>query len=278
MNFINRLSNSIPITAPEAQPETTSQPQTQTNLGVANTADIFETNVSNNFGLMQQPENFSEMQPATTSDTAVDASSLFSDMTEIVAQPKDRLTELSERLDVLKEKRQELVTQIQDTQKKKVDLENAQAAVNKSLENDEPLSEEDTAKLDLLGVAGVIGGILTGLPVVSLLGGILGGLSAAYREKLKQAKNEIARQMAEADQSENESQAELEKTKVEEELTRERMEKARQIFTERKLDTDLVTPEKPWGEFRPPESLTQSNDTSSTVSFDSDIQKLIAEE
>ena len=97
MTFIKGLSNSIPITAsPDAQSEITSQAQTQTSFGIANTADIFEANVSNNLDLLQpQPHNLSLMQPSITNDMTVDASSLFKYLEKSGPQPENRLMQLA---------------------------------------------------------------------------------------------------------------------------------------------------------------------------------------
>ncbi len=268
MTFIKSLSNSIPITAPEAQSETISQPQAQTNFGVANTADTFQTSNSNNFELLeQQPQNLSLMQPATTDAVTVDASSLYN----YVSQPENRLEQLSQRLELLKHKKNELTKQIYETDKQKSEIEKTITAVDRSLKNDEPLSEEAATALEALGVLGVIGGVLTGLPVVSLLGSLLGGLSAGYKEKLKQAKEELKHQLAEADQSAHEYASQLEDTQKEEgsvlELIEEEQRRLEQGFDERKFDTDLVTAEGPWEQFRPAESLTLNDDASSAVPF-----------
>ncbi|HSE41378.1 MAG TPA: hypothetical protein VLH08_11500, partial [Acidobacteriota bacterium] len=218
MTFISRLLGSIPITAaPETQPEAPTPPETQPSFGVAGSVDSFETAALNNFELQQQPQNFSLFQPPATNEMTVEASSVFGYVDVSTPQQPDRLGELSQRLEMLKTKKAELAMQLQGTEEKKVQLDNVSKAIDESLKNDEPISKEVATVLQELGALGVIGGVLTGLPIISAIGGLVGGLSTAYKEKLRQAQIEIDRQKAENNENTEAIQSKADELNQEEE-------------------------------------------------------------
>ena len=193
--FINRLSGSIPVTGtPEEQTETTSPAQNGSGFGIAGNPDSFEPAALNNLELLQpQPQESSLFQPPTD-EMIIDTGSVFGFVDVSTPQQPDRMAELSGRLEILKVKKEELAKELTGTDEKKIELDKAADAINESLKNDEPISKEVATMLQELGALGVVGGVLTGLPIISAIGGLVGGLSTAYKEKLKQAQIEIDRQ------------------------------------------------------------------------------------
>ncbi len=124
MSFIRRISNFVPTTVnQEPQPEV--PPQPTTSFGVAKDTDLFETaKTYNSYLIDPQSQPADVIQPPTTLDTTVEASSLFSSF-EMSPQFDNTLPQLNDKLKSLEEKRLEFVKQIEH---QKTEGKNAQMA------------------------------------------------------------------------------------------------------------------------------------------------------
>jgi hypothetical protein len=115
-----------------------------------------------------------------------------------------------------------------------------------------------------------------------VIGGLVGGLSTAYKEKLKEAQREIDRQKAENSENAEAIASKSDQVTQEEQtvlqLLEEEKRRLEQGFDERTFNPKLVTAETPWEESIPTESLIQNNETQPALLFNSDIQKLTTEE
>ena len=109
MSFINKLSFNPLTVNQEPQPEVTPAPtpvsQEPISLGVGD-RPIYLRRLPNNFYLMQQQSQIATpIQPSTTREQTVDASSVFSSFEPSVAQLDNRLPQLNDQLKSLQERR-----------------------------------------------------------------------------------------------------------------------------------------------------------------------------
>lgn len=284
MTFIKGISDSVSIFInPEPQTEQTSQPQPQTNLGIANNADAFEAATANNFNLLQPPqENPAVSQQSLTADQAVDASSLFSYVAQAEPQPDARLNELRERLKSNRERQKEIQTELAASKQKALELQQLAQEIRGSADNDQALSNATLATLGSLGALGLVAGIP--VPIIGGLFGGLGvfsGLSAADKDKMYKAAAELEKQAGQLDLQVEQSKSELcgcdnEELKIRE-LIEEEERKLKLGLEDQNFKPSLMTVEGAFQEFQP-DGIFNQDEAPSALQFSPDIQKLTNEE
>ena len=286
MSFIRRISNFIPITvSQESQTEVPPQPpvQPRTSFGVANDTDLFETaNAYNSYLIDPQSQPAELIQPSTTLDTTVEASSLFSSF-EMNQQFDNTLPQLNDKLNSLEEKRQEFVTKIEHEHTEGKNAQMAAKEIADSIKNDRPISDEILA---LMGSAGILG-IIGGLPAIPIIGGLVGafaGLSADYKAKAKQAQAELEKKAEQHQMNAEQLKSDLERTDSEIQSTiasieqeKLRLEREAQPARDQIMDMDAIVQEPVWQEFQPDQNLSQQENISFPVNFDQTFQKKITE-
>lgn len=286
MTFIRRLTDSISIfTNPEQQPQDTTPTQSQTNFGVANTADLFEASASNNFDLLQQQiQSQSPIQETTPPEVTVDASSLFLAVDPNSSEPNSpRLQELKERLKAINERRSEIQrADLVNLKQESLELQKTAQEIRASAESDDALSDSVVATLDSLGILGLIGG----LPVPQIALGILGslgvvGLSEDYKHQMYRAAAELDKKAGLIELDAENLQSELQDLNKQAEsvaaLIKEEEQRLSQGFDDLRYSSNLIA-QTPWQDFRQPEDLIKNNDSPSVFLLNSDIQKLTNEE
>jgi hypothetical protein len=283
MTFIKGLSNSVSIFVnPESQTEQTSQSQPPTNLGIANSADAFETTTANSFEFLQPPQENPEIQQSPNVDQTVDASSLFSYVVKTEPPPDARLQELRERLDSINVRRKEIRTESQNAKNKAAELQQMAAEIRGSANDNKALSSSIMATLGGLGVVGLIGGFPA--PIIGgLLGGlgIFGGLSEAYKEKMYKAAAELDKQAGELQMQSEESNSELCECDNEASSIKKLIDEEERKLTlgldQQEFRPSLMSVEGPLQEFQP-DGIFKQDDVQSAVILSPDIQKLTNED
>ncbi len=210
MSFISKLNFNPLTVSQEPQPEITtqapasppvSQSEAPTSLGVAGSPDQFETAGQNQFDLMQQQsQSAMSIQPSTTRELTVDASSVFSFLEPSVAQLDNRLPQLNDQLNSLEIKKRELTTKMEQALDEKKEINKAMHDVQRAINSDQPFPAALLATLGSLGVLGIVGG----LPVIPVITGAIGaflGLSPDYKEKAKEVQAQLERNAGEKDRS-----------------------------------------------------------------------------
>jgi hypothetical protein len=276
MSFIRRLTDSIQIfTTPEQQPQETTPTQNQTNLGVANTTDLFESAAPNNFDLLQQQiQTQTPIQESTPPEVTVDASSLFLAVAPDAPPSSPRLQELQERLKAINERRKEILDPKGDLIKLKeesLQLTKAAQEIRSAAENNTAVSNSVAATLGSLGMVGLI----AGLPIPQLGLGILGafgltGYSEADKQKMYKAAAELEKKAGEKDLESSNLRAELDDLDKQAEsvagLIDEEVRRLSQGFDEFTYTSNFIE-QTPWQDYRPTEDLIQSNDAPSVFLF-----------
>lgn len=284
MTFIKGISESISIFVnPEPQTEETSQSQPQTNLGIANNADAFEAATSNDFNLLQPPqENPAVSQQSLTADQAVDASSLFSYVAQAEPPADARLHELQERLKSIRDRQKEIRTEVVASKQKALELQQLAQEIRGSAENDQALSNATLATLGGLGALGLVAGISA--PIIGGLFGGLGifaGLSAADKEKMYKAAAELEKQAGELEMQADQSNCELSDCENKElALNQQIAEEERKLqlgLDEQNFKPSLMTVEGAFQEFQP-DGIFNQDEAPSPLQFSLDVQKLTNQE
>lgn len=288
MTFIKRVSDSISIfTTPEPQMPETSQSQPATNFGIANNTDLFEANDSNNFDFMQpQPQDLSLIQPSTSAEITVDASSLFKYLNPDSPQPTSRLQDLQDRLKSINEKIREIKDSgaLRKAKEESIKLQQMASEIRGAANDDKALSSSIIATLGGLGILGIIGGFPAPRIIAGLLGGlgIFGGLSEEYKQKMLKAAAELEKKAGEQDLELTQLQREFEElnklAESVEELIKEEEHRLKLGFSEQEFKPSLMTAESPFEEFLPDQTFVQTDNTPSAVPLSPDIQKLTNEE
>ena len=272
MNFINRLSfNPLSVTQ-EPQSEVpsapTPEPQQVTSLGVGGiriSLRMPRLNSPNNFYyLQQQAQSAALIEPRTTREQTVDASSVFSFFEPSVPQLNNRLPQLMDQLNSLRAKKRELRENLEQERQERFEKQKAVDSIQESIDSDQPIPDSAIATLSSLGILGMIGG-LPALPVIGAIAGMF-GMSLAYKEKARQAKAELEKKAGESDLKAEELQLELTDLDKEMDSAREaiakeqaRLEREAQPAKEQTISTDAIVQEPVWQEFLPDQNVVQQN-------------------
>src|SRR5262245_27754773 len=249
MSFFKKISDFVPITntsqPQEVAPEQTQVPQSQPSFGIAETPDSFENAPNNLYYIEQQAQSATTIQPETTREITVEASSLFSNFQESAVRLNSRLPELMERLEVLKARKEELRSQVQENREQSFKAQEALYAVKESLENDNPIPD---AVLPVIGSLGILG-MLGGLPALPVIGGLAGalGLNQEYKQRTARILHELERKMGELDLSAEQMKQDMqsgdkETKKVHEMIAHEqrRLQEEAQGFQTQTTDIDAM--------------------------------------
>ena len=243
MTFIRRILDPTIIATnqePPAEVTPQSQPKPETSFGIASSSDLFVTSLPSSFEFLEQPpQSVALTEPSITSEMTVDASSIFTQVETAPMVLDQALQDLLDRLKPLKEKRQELITQISEAHEKILQAHEALSKVSEALDSDKPISDEVQDVLGKLGILGIIGG----LPAIPIVGGILGmlGLSEDYKMKLQKALAEGHRQLGDLQLNLHQLQQQLEGVNSEiDSITNEITEKERSFQTDSSFTNGMV--------------------------------------
>jgi hypothetical protein len=284
MTFIKGISDSVSIFInPEPQATETSQPQPQTNLGIANNTDAFEASTANNFDLLMPPqENPAISQQSVTADQAVDASSLFSYVAQPEPQADARLHELQERLKSVRDRQKEIQTEVAASKQKVLELQQSAQEIRAAANDDQALSNSTLATLGGLGMLGLVAGI-PGSIIGGLFGGlgIFEGLSAADKEKMYKAAAELEKQAGQLDlqvEQLNSESCDCDNKEIDLRRMIEEEERKLQLgLDEQNFKPSLMTVEGAFQQFQP-DGIFNQDENPSALQFSPNIQKLTNEE
>jgi predicted nucleic acid-binding Zn-ribbon protein len=278
MSFFKKISDYVPIIInPQPETDETTSPaptQPQTSFGIADAPDLFERAPNNLYYLDPQEQSAAPIEPPSTREATVEASSLFSTYESNVAQLDNRLPQLQDRLDALRAKRNELTNQIVENKQKNLQMQETLASLRDAIFHNKPIPDSTITTLSSLGILGMLGG-LPALPVIGALSGLI-GFNEVEKQKARRIKNELERQMAESDVATQKVEEELDEVdndckKVEEQIVHEklRLQRESQSFQmDRITNKESIINENPvWQDPFSDQNLIQNQNAPVTTPF-----------